>query len=109
MGIIDMKQMKEDNICQNLSIYDSQWWSSIRPYQQYQSMHYFAEQSEQKKRNINVICAQEDKNGSLVSHLVLALKRFMYSNQHRDVDEALEAKSAANLKSHTRRQSIMSR
>ena len=38
MGIIDMKQMKEDNICQNLSIYDSQWWSSIRPYQQYQSM-----------------------------------------------------------------------
>ena len=72
-------------------------------------VHYFAEHSEQKKRNINIICAQEDKNGSLVSHLVLALKRFMSSNQHRDVDEALEAKSAANLKSHTRRQSIMSR
>eukprot|EP00984_Skeletonema_dohrnii_P017190 scaffold7773_cov88-Skeletonema_dohrnii-CCMP3373.AAC.1 len=70
--------------------------------------HYFAEQSEQKKHNINIICAQEDKNGSLVSHLVLALKGFMSSNQHRDVDEALEAKSAANLKSHTRRQSIQS-
>jgi len=71
-------------------------------------VHYFAEQSEQKKRNINVICAQEDKNGSLVSHLLLALKGFMSSNQHRDVDEALEAKSAANLKSHTRRLSIQS-
>jgi hypothetical protein len=72
-------------------------------------VQYFAEHSEQKKRNINIICAQEDKKGSLVSHLVLALKGFISSNQHSDVDEALNAKSAANLKSHTRRQLIISR
>jgi hypothetical protein len=70
---------------------------------------YFAERSEQKKRNINIIGAEEDKNGSLVSHLVSSLKRFMTSNQHQDLDEALKAKSASNLKSHARRQSIHSR
>jgi len=69
---------------------------------------YFAERSEQKKRNINIIGAEEDKNGSLVSHLVSSLKRFMTSNQHQDLDEALKAKSASNLKSHARRQSIHS-
>eukprot|EP00984_Skeletonema_dohrnii_P017189 scaffold7772_cov128-Skeletonema_dohrnii-CCMP3373.AAC.1 len=69
---------------------------------------YFAERSEQKKRNINIIGAEEDNNGSLVSHLVSSLKRFMTSNQHQDLDEALKAKSASNLKSHARRQSIHS-
>lgn len=70
--------------------------------------HYFSELSEEKKRKINIIGAQEDKHGSIVSHLVSALKGFMTSNGQ-DLDEALKAKSANSLKSFARRQSIQSR
>jgi predicted ferric reductase len=71
--------------------------------------HYFAERCEEKKRIINIIGAQEDKNGSLVSHLISTFKGFMTSNQHQDLDEALKASSAESLKSHARRQLIKSR
>mmetsp|Transcript_4070 Transcript_4070/g.6203 ORF Transcript_4070/g.6203 Transcript_4070/m.6203 type:complete len:374 (-) Transcript_4070:152-1273(-) len=72
--------------------------------------HYFAEpeRCEEKKRIINIIGAQEDKNGSLVSHLISTFKGFMTSNQHQDLDEALKASSAESLKSHARRQLIKS-
>ena len=69
--------------------------------------NYFADSFEQKKRNISVMGAEEDKQGSIVSHLVSALKGFI--NPNKDLDEALRAKTADLLKSHARRESIRSR
>jgi len=69
--------------------------------------HYFAELCEEKKRKINIIGAQEDKHGSIVSHLVWGLKGLISSSE--DLDEALKAKSANSLKSDARRRSIQSR
>ncbi len=73
-----------------------------------QPEHYFAERTEQRKRNINIIGAQEGKDGSIVSHLVSALKGFVTSDGQ-DVEEALKDKSANSLKSFAKRQSIQSR
>ena len=71
--------------------------------------NYFADSFEQKKRNISIIGAEEDKQGSIVSHLVSALKGFMNPNQRQDLDEALRAKTADSLKSYGRRELIRSR
>ena len=56
--------------------------------------HYFVELYEETKRKINRICAQEDKHGSIVSHLVWGLKGLFTSNDHK-LEEALKAKSDA--------------
>ncbi len=71
--------------------------------------HYFAERTEQKKRNINIIGAQEGKDGSLVSRLASALKGVLTCSQKKDLDEAFKASSAESLKSHARRQLINAR
>lgn len=71
--------------------------------------HYFAELTEQKKRNINIIGAQEGKDGSLVSRLASTLKGLLTCNQKKDLDEAFRASSAESLKSHARRQLIHAR
>ncbi len=70
---------------------------------------YFEDSFQQKKRNISIMGAQEDKQGSIVSHLVSALKGFVNPKHRKDLDEALKAKTADSLKSHARRESIRSR
>ncbi len=71
--------------------------------------NYFEDSFKQKKRNISIMGAQEDKQGSIVSHLVSALKGCVNPNHRQDLDEALKAKTADSLKSHARRESIRSR
>lgn len=70
--------------------------------------HYFAERSEEKKRSINILAAQEGNDGSLVSHLLSTLKDFL-TCKHRDFDEDFKGSSAESLKAHARRQFIHSR
>lgn len=70
--------------------------------------NYLADSFEQKKRNISIIGAQEDKQGSIVSHLISAVKALMNPNQRQDLDDALKAKTADSLRSHVQRSKIMS-
>ena len=76
---------------------------------------YLIERSEQMKRTINVLGAQEDKDGSLAYHLVSTLKKFATSsNQTQDHDNEennviSRVSSSGNLKSSVPSQTVRER
>jgi len=77
---------------------------------------YLIERSEHMKRTINVLGAQEDKDGSLAYHLVSTLKKFATSsNQDQDDDNEENSvsmhrlSSSENLKSSVTSQTVRER
>jgi len=76
---------------------------------------YLIERSEHMKRTINVLGAQEDKDGSLAYHLVSTIKKFATSsNQDQDDDNEennmiSRVSSSENLRSSVTSQTVRER